>query len=74
MFVLSIFSFRHVQVNNETALSFYKKFSFKIISTASNYYQRLEPADAYLLERQLTKNLSADQLVNKLPISTIQIN
>jgi hypothetical protein len=49
---------RHVQVNNETALSFYKKFGFQIISTATEYYRRLEPCDAYLLERSLKKTPS----------------
>lgn len=52
---------RHVQVNNETALSFYKKFGFQIISTATEYYRRLEPCDAYLLERSLKKTASTEQ-------------
>ncbi|CAF1055969.1 unnamed protein product [Rotaria sp. Silwood1] len=51
----------HVQVNNETALSFYKKFGFQIISTAVEYYRRLEPSDAYLLERSLKKTSSNEQ-------------
>jgi N-alpha-acetyltransferase 50 len=55
---LFLFFRRHVQVNNETALSFYKKFGFEIISTANEYYRRLEPCDAYLLERSLKKTSS----------------
>ena len=52
---------RHVQVNNETALSFYKKFGFEIISTATEYYRRLEPSDAYLLEHSFKKLSSNEQ-------------
>ncbi|CAF1116810.1 unnamed protein product [Adineta steineri] len=51
----------HVQINNETALSFYKKFGFQIISTATEYYRRLEPCDAYLLERSLKKTQANEQ-------------
>ncbi|CAF4662971.1 unnamed protein product, partial [Didymodactylos carnosus] len=40
----------HVQINNETALSFYKKVGFQIVSTATEYYRRLEPCDAFVLE------------------------
>ena len=51
---------RHVQTNNQTALSFYKKFGFEVISTAADYYQRLVPSDAYLLERKLNKSSSQE--------------
>ncbi|CAF0738500.1 unnamed protein product [Didymodactylos carnosus] len=46
----------HVQVNNDTALSFYKKFGFQIVSTATEYYRRLEPCDAFVLEHTLKKS------------------
>jgi ribosomal protein S18 acetylase RimI-like enzyme len=59
----------HVQVNNDTALSFYKKFGFEIISTATEYYRRLEPCDAYLLERSLKKTSTNEQTT-----STVQLN
>jgi hypothetical protein len=72
-FILLISS-RHVQINNETALSFYKKFSFEIISTATDYYQRLEPSDAYLLERKFNKSLSNEQISTKLPLTAINVN
>ena len=48
-------------MNNETALAFYKKFDFEVISTATEYYRRLEPCDAYLLERSLKKTSNNDQ-------------
>ena len=60
---------RHVQVNNDTALSFYKKFGFEVISTATEYYRRLEPCDAYLLERSLKKNSATEHTT-----STVQSN
>lgn len=44
----------HVQVNNETALAFYKKFGFEIVETAYLYYKRIEPADAHVLQKTLT--------------------
>ncbi|VDP04903.1 unnamed protein product [Soboliphyme baturini] len=43
----------HVQINNEGALEFYKKFDFKVVEMAHNYYKRIEPADAYVLEKRL---------------------
>ncbi|QQP36300.1 putative N-acetyltransferase san [Caligus rogercresseyi] len=45
----------HVQVNNEGALEFYKKFGFHIVGTKEQYYKRIEPADAHVLEKQLNK-------------------
>lgn len=63
---------RHVQVNNETALSFYKKFGFQIISTATEYYRRLEPCDAYLLERSLKKTASNEQTTTSSSSSAAQ--
>jgi hypothetical protein len=82
-FYLLIFIYdRHVQINNETALSFYKKFGFQIISTATEYYRRLEPCDAFLLERSLKKTPLTEQAtspsvqqsskkVPAVPLSTI---
>ena len=43
----------HVQVNNETALEFYKSFGFEIVSTTCQYYKRIEPADAHVLQKIL---------------------
>lgn len=45
------FSFRHVQVNNEGAIKFYEKFGFEIVEEKKNYYKRIEPADAYVLQK-----------------------
>ncbi|UJR31294.1 hypothetical protein I4U23_018792 [Adineta vaga] len=57
----------HVQINNQTALSFYKKFGFEIVSKATDYYRRLEPSDAYLLERQFKKPSSDEQISTTSP-------
>ena len=43
----------HVQVNNDTALEFYKKFGFEIVETTQSYYKRIEPADAHVLQKLL---------------------
>jgi hypothetical protein len=68
-----VISSRHVQISNETALSFYKKFGFEIISTATEYYRRLEPCDAYLLERSL-KKLPANEQAPAAATSPVQQN
>lgn len=44
---------RHVQLNNDGAIEFYKKFGFTIVETKEHYYKRIEPADAYVLEKTL---------------------
>lgn len=47
--------FLHVQINNEGAISFYKKFGFEIVETKQHYYKRIEPADAHVLQKTLKK-------------------
>ena len=46
-----VVNWRHVQVSNEEALSFYQKFGFKIKEKEERYYKRIEPSDAYVLEK-----------------------
>ncbi|KAL7292246.1 probable N-acetyltransferase san [Trichogramma pretiosum] len=54
--------FLHVQVNNEGAIDFYKKFGFEIVETKKYYYKRIEPADAHVLQKTLrTHNPPAAQ-------------
>ncbi|XP_015118313.1 probable N-acetyltransferase san [Diachasma alloeum] len=50
--------FLHVQVNNEGAIDFYKKFGFEIVATKQQYYKRIEPADAHVLQK--TVHLQSD--------------
>ena len=46
--------FLHVQVNNEEALEFYKKFGFEVAQRVENYYRRCDPPHAFVLEKHLT--------------------
>ncbi|CAF0860187.1 unnamed protein product [Adineta ricciae] len=64
----------HVQIDNYTALSFYKKFGFEIVSKAMDYYRRLEPSDAYLLERKFKKPLSNEQISTISPSTITNVN
>lgn len=43
----------HVQVNNQDAIKFYERHGFSKVSTAENYYKKVEPTDAYLVERRV---------------------
>ncbi|UYV83414.1 hypothetical protein LAZ67_23000924 [Cordylochernes scorpioides] len=56
--------FLHVQVNNDTALAFYQKFGFEIIGIEEHYYQRIEPADAFILQKPLLDKSSSPQQKN----------
>lgn len=49
---------RHVQINNDGAIEFYKKFGFEIVDTKEQYYKRIEPADAHVLQKALRRKKS----------------
>merc|ERR1712179_510147 len=53
-----------VQVNNESAIEFYKKFGFNIVETKEQYYKRIEPADAHVLEKFLKPGAGNAKLAN----------
>ena len=42
-----------MQINNESAIEFYKHFDFEIIETKEHYYKRIEPSDAHVLQKTL---------------------
>jgi len=43
----------HVQINNDSAKAFYDRAGFNVKETIAGYYQKIEPADAYVLEKKL---------------------
>ncbi|TKR83098.1 hypothetical protein L596_016745 [Steinernema carpocapsae] len=51
----------HVQTNNEEALDFYKKFGFQNVKLVPKYYKRIEPDSAYLLEKTLDREQTAEE-------------
>lgn len=53
--------YRHVQVNNEGAIKFYEKFGFEIVEEKQNYYKRIEPADAFVLQKTFRSAPKGDQ-------------
>lgn len=42
-------------MNNDGAIEFYRKFGFEIVETKEQYYKRIEPAGAHVLEKNLRK-------------------
>ncbi len=57
--------FLHVQINNDSAINFYKRFGFDIVETKEQYYKKIEPADAHVLEKRLkpTKSVNGSAAV-----------
>ncbi len=45
----------HVHVENRTALNFYDRFGFQILGTVPNYYKKITPNSAYILELKLSE-------------------
>ena len=52
------------QINNEGAIDFYKNFGFDVVDTKENYYKRIDPADAYVLEKKLDGSSTGAALTN----------
>ena len=44
---------RHVQVSNDDALEFYQKFGFHIVDTKEQYYKRIDPPHAFVLQKDM---------------------
>lgn len=49
-----------MQVNNESAIHFYEKFGFRIVEEKKNYYKKIEPADAYVLQKSFKEDEKSD--------------
>jgi ribosomal protein S18 acetylase RimI-like enzyme len=43
----------HVHVENRAALNFYDRFGFRILGTVDNYYKKISPNSAFILELKL---------------------
>ncbi|KAL0956367.1 hypothetical protein HGRIS_002515 [Hohenbuehelia grisea] len=43
----------HVQLSNDDAKRFYEKHGFKVIGVHENYYKKIVPHDAWILEKRL---------------------
>ena len=44
----------HVHSENRTALKFYNRRGFKILGKVDNYYKKISPNSAYILELELS--------------------
>lgn len=44
----------HVHVDNRNALKFYDKRGFKVIGKVDDYYKKISPNSAYILELKLS--------------------
>lgn len=51
-------------MNNECAIEFYQKFGFEIVETREQYYKRIEPAGAHVLEKNLRKGTIANDVAD----------
>jgi len=49
----------HVQVSNTTAKAFYERHGFAQVDVVQDYYKKIEPRDAWLLERSLKASTSS---------------
>lgn len=65
-------------MNNECAIEFYQKFGFEIVETREQYYKRIEPAGAHVLEKNLRKTTGtvaqSDTTVADLPNGNTEIH
>jgi len=43
----------HSLGNNEGALAFYRRHGFEVVDTKEEYYKRIQPANAHVLEKRL---------------------
>jgi N-alpha-acetyltransferase 50 len=60
-----------VQVSNKDAIAFYEKFGFHIVERKENYYKRIEPADAFVVQKNLKEQKSAETSSSKTIPTTV---
>jgi ribosomal protein S18 acetylase RimI-like enzyme len=49
----------HVQTSNIAAVGFYKAHGFAVADTVQDYYKRIEPTTAYLLQLDINRKSDA---------------
>lgn len=47
-------------MSNSDALAFYERFGFRVFERKENYYKRIEPADAFVLQKNLKETPDTD--------------
>lgn len=45
----------HVQVSRESAKKFYERHGFQTLDLFKDYYKKIEPRDAWIMERELER-------------------
>lgn len=48
----------HVQVSNDGAKAFYERHQFKEVGVYENYYKKIVPHDAWILELEVTPEMA----------------
>uniref|UniRef100_A0A182NRK7 N-terminal methionine N(alpha)-acetyltransferase NatE n=1 Tax=Anopheles dirus TaxID=7168 RepID=A0A182NRK7_9DIPT len=66
--------FLHVKVDNKGAIEFYKRFGFEIVETKQHYYKRIEPADAHVLQKTLTRKAAVAAAAANSSIAASQLH
>ena len=51
-------------MNNDSAIKFYEKFGFEISERKANYYKRIEPADAFVLQKTFRNSSPTEPAIN----------
>jgi N-alpha-acetyltransferase 50 len=51
----------HVQISNVAAKTFYERHGFKEIGIHENYYKKIVPHDAWILEREIISSPSTTE-------------
>jgi len=49
----------HVQENNEDARRFYERHGFTLIGTEKEYYKKIEPRGAWVLEKEVREDTTS---------------
>eukprot|EP00696_Hemimastix_kukwesjijk_P016221 gnl/Hemi2/4599_TR1589_c0_g1_i1.p1 gnl/Hemi2/4599_TR1589_c0_g1~~gnl/Hemi2/4599_TR1589_c0_g1_i1.p1 ORF type:complete len:204 (-),score=50.15 gnl/Hemi2/4599_TR1589_c0_g1_i1:78-689(-) len=57
----------NVQISNDTALEFYKKFGFEVVDRIDNYYKRIEPPHCFVLRKLLRATATTTTTTNANP-------